>query len=140
MNYLPITKTTDWRSYTERMIDLCAELGVRHYIKQDLQPFLPKGYSNPLRGCSSITRNERGMESRERERRMDGYLDTAGNIPDAKKLGAGERFYASSNDWARAAFRLLERNNNANKVRHGGTATKRTPVSDYVGGEVSNRN
>jgi hypothetical protein len=49
VNYLPMTKTTDWRDYTMRMIDLCQRLGVRHYIKKDLQPFLPPGYPNPLR-------------------------------------------------------------------------------------------
>jgi DNA repair photolyase len=49
VNYLPMTKTTDWEDYTHRMIDLCARLGVAHYIKRDLQPFLPKGYANPLR-------------------------------------------------------------------------------------------
>lgn len=49
-NYLKeITRTTDWRDYTLRMIDVCQRLGVRHYIKRDLQPFLPVGYSNPLR-------------------------------------------------------------------------------------------
>jgi DNA repair photolyase len=49
VNYLPMTKTTDWRDYTLRMIELCQRLGVRHYIKKDLQAFLPAGYSNPLR-------------------------------------------------------------------------------------------
>lgn len=49
VNYLPMTKTTDWRDYTVRMIDLCQQLGVRHYIKQDLQPYLPAGYHNPKR-------------------------------------------------------------------------------------------
>jgi DNA repair photolyase len=49
-NYLKeITRTTDWKDYTLRMIDLCARLDVRHYIKRDLQPFLPLGYVNPLR-------------------------------------------------------------------------------------------
>jgi DNA repair photolyase len=49
-NYLKeITRTTDWRDYTLRMIDLCAKLGAKHYIKRDLQPFLPTGYANPLR-------------------------------------------------------------------------------------------
>ena len=49
-NYLKkITATTDWRDYTLRMIDLCQQLEVRHYIKLDLQPFLPAGYDNPLR-------------------------------------------------------------------------------------------
>jgi DNA repair photolyase len=49
-NYLgPITKTTDWKDYTLRMVDLCQELDVRHYIKRDLQPYLPAGYHNPMR-------------------------------------------------------------------------------------------
>ena len=49
VNYLPMTKTTDWEDYTHRMIDVCNQLGVAHYIKKDLQQYLPKGYKNPLR-------------------------------------------------------------------------------------------
>ena len=49
VNYLSITKTTDWQDYTLRMIDLLNRLGKAHYIKKDLQPFLPEGYPNPLR-------------------------------------------------------------------------------------------
>ena len=48
-NYLPMTNTTDWRDYTLRAIDLCQRLGARHYIKKDLQGFLPPGYPNQLR-------------------------------------------------------------------------------------------
>lgn len=48
-NYLPMTKSTDWREYTHRMIELLVRLGARHYIKKDLQAFLPAGYYNPLR-------------------------------------------------------------------------------------------
>lgn len=49
-NYLKeITRTTDWRDYTLRMIDKLQALGKRHYIKADLQPYLPPGYHNPLR-------------------------------------------------------------------------------------------
>lgn len=48
-NYLPITARTDWRDYTLRMIDLLQQLGAKHYIKKDLQPYLPDGYHNPLR-------------------------------------------------------------------------------------------
>lgn len=49
-NYLKeITRVTDWRGYTLRMIDLCQKLGVKHYIKRDLQPYLPPNYPNPLR-------------------------------------------------------------------------------------------
>lgn len=49
VNYLPMTKTTDWRDYTLRMVDLLNRLGAAHYIKHDLQPYLPAGYPNPLR-------------------------------------------------------------------------------------------
>jgi DNA repair photolyase len=49
VNYLPMTKTTDWNSYTLRMIGTLNELGARHYIKRDLQKYLPPGYPNPLR-------------------------------------------------------------------------------------------
>lgn len=48
-NYLPMTKTTDWEDYTLRMIDLLQKFGNKHYIKQDLQPYLPAGYYNPRR-------------------------------------------------------------------------------------------
>jgi hypothetical protein len=49
-NYLgEITRSTDWRDYTVRMIDVCQRLGVKHYIKKDLQPYLPVDYYNPLR-------------------------------------------------------------------------------------------
>ena len=49
VNYLPMTKTTDWRDYTLRMLDTLDRVNARHYIKKDLQPFLPPGYPNPLR-------------------------------------------------------------------------------------------
>ena len=49
VNYLPMTRTTNWKSYTESMVELCARLGVAHYVKRDLQVFLPIGYTNPLR-------------------------------------------------------------------------------------------
>jgi DNA repair photolyase len=49
-NYLKeISRTTDWQDYTLRMIDLCQNLGQKHYIKKDLQPYLPAGYHNPMR-------------------------------------------------------------------------------------------
>jgi hypothetical protein len=44
-----MTKTTDWRDYTLRMLDTLNRCDARHYIKKDLQPFLPPGYHNPLR-------------------------------------------------------------------------------------------
>jgi DNA repair photolyase len=49
VNYLPMTRTTDWKSYTERMMELCAKLGVTSYFKKDLQEYLPAGYVNVLR-------------------------------------------------------------------------------------------
>lgn len=49
VNYLPMTKTTDRRDYTLQMVDLLKEVGADHYIKQDLQKYLPAGYHNPLR-------------------------------------------------------------------------------------------
>jgi DNA repair photolyase len=48
-NYLPMTGSTDWESYTHRIVELVQRLGVRHYIKKDLQGYLPPGYHNPLR-------------------------------------------------------------------------------------------
>lgn len=49
INYSPITKITDWKRYTLDVIELCQKLGVQHYIKRDLQCFLPPGYPNVLR-------------------------------------------------------------------------------------------
>lgn len=49
LNYVKMTKTTDWKDYALRMIDLLQKVGARHYIKKDLQAWLPKGYPNPLR-------------------------------------------------------------------------------------------
>lgn len=46
-NYLPMTDTTDWESYTHRILELVNRLGVKHYIKKDLQRYLPDGYHNP---------------------------------------------------------------------------------------------
>lgn len=48
-NYLPMTNTTDWERYTHEIIEMVNRLGVKHYIKKDLQPYLPKGYHNPQR-------------------------------------------------------------------------------------------
>lgn len=48
-NYMAITKTTDWEYYTHKVIDLMAKLNQKHYIKKDLQCYLPEGYYNPLR-------------------------------------------------------------------------------------------
>lgn len=49
VNYLSMTRTTDWRDYTLRMIETLHAVGAAHYIKKDLQGYLPPGYCNPLR-------------------------------------------------------------------------------------------
>jgi DNA repair photolyase len=49
VNYLPMSKTTDWRQYTLRMLDVLNRVGAKHYIKRDLQHYLPAGYPNPIR-------------------------------------------------------------------------------------------
>jgi DNA repair photolyase len=46
-NYLPITYSTDWEEYTHRVLETVSRLGVKHYIKKDLQGYLPEGYYNP---------------------------------------------------------------------------------------------
>lgn len=57
-NYLKeITRTTDWRDYTLRMLDRLNAAGARHYIKADLQAHLPPGYHNPLRVPQNHGRN-----------------------------------------------------------------------------------
>lgn len=49
-NYLKeITRTTDWERYTLRVIEKMQALDKKHYIKADLQGYLPPGYANPLR-------------------------------------------------------------------------------------------
>lgn len=49
VNYLPMTQTTDWKDYTQRITALCSRLNIRHYVKKDLADYLPVGYPNPLR-------------------------------------------------------------------------------------------
>jgi Radical SAM superfamily len=49
-NYLKeITRTTDWRDYTLRMLDRLTQIGATFYFKKDLQPYLPAGVPNSLR-------------------------------------------------------------------------------------------
>lgn len=49
VNYVEITRTTDWQSYTHRMLDKLTKLRKAYYFKRDLQPYLPEGLYNPLR-------------------------------------------------------------------------------------------
>jgi DNA repair photolyase len=48
-NYLPQTKTLDWQRFTQQAVEVLREVGAAHYIKRDLQPFLPAGYPNDKR-------------------------------------------------------------------------------------------
>jgi len=48
INYHRITREIDWRQFTEAVLRLVNRFGKKHYIKKDLQPFLPPGYENPL--------------------------------------------------------------------------------------------
>ena len=47
-NYLPMTKSTDWKSYTLDMLETITRLGVRAYFKKDLQEYLPAGHKNEM--------------------------------------------------------------------------------------------
>lgn len=47
-NYIPESRLIDWNDYTNKMINLCQKLGVAHYIKKDLQTYLPAGYQNSM--------------------------------------------------------------------------------------------
>lgn len=46
INYHRLTKEINWREFAERVIELLNKLGANHYIKKDLQPYLPAGYNN----------------------------------------------------------------------------------------------
>lgn len=46
INYSGMTKKIDWREFTARALEVLAETGAGHYIKKDLQPYLPEGYTN----------------------------------------------------------------------------------------------
>jgi len=46
INYSGLTQKINWREFTERVIELLAKLKANHYIKKDLQPYLPTGYVN----------------------------------------------------------------------------------------------
>lgn len=47
-NYLKgITKNTDWKRYTLQILELVNKLKIKHYIKKDLQGYLPTNYHNP---------------------------------------------------------------------------------------------
>lgn len=45
-NYIKLPHEIDWESYTHQVLDCVNRLGVKHYIKRDLQGYLPQGYPN----------------------------------------------------------------------------------------------
>lgn len=49
VNYMELGKKIDWRKFTADVLALLTSLDARHYIKRDLQPFLPSEYQNPMR-------------------------------------------------------------------------------------------
>ena len=49
INYHRLTKEIDWAGFASQVTSLLQELGAGHYIKKDLQPYLPAGYPNPKR-------------------------------------------------------------------------------------------
>jgi DNA repair photolyase len=49
INYSKLTRLLDWKHFTLRAINLLQRLGKAHYIKHDLQEYLPAGYPNLLR-------------------------------------------------------------------------------------------
>lgn len=49
VNYVGLTKTTDWKQFTADVLNVVSDTGAAHYIKRDLQPYLPEGYANPMR-------------------------------------------------------------------------------------------
>jgi DNA repair photolyase len=49
VNYIGLTKTTDWERFTHEILELVNRLNAKHYIKKDLWPYLPNGYPNEKR-------------------------------------------------------------------------------------------
>lgn len=49
VNYLQMTNKIDWKQFTHDVLAVLTEVRARHYIKRDLQPYLPAGYDNPMR-------------------------------------------------------------------------------------------
>ena len=47
INYHRITREIDWRKFLESVLKAVNALKKNHYIKLDLQPYLPRGYKNP---------------------------------------------------------------------------------------------
>lgn len=75
VNYIGLTKTTDWRQFTADVLSVLAEIGAKSYIKRDLQPYLPEGYENPMR-VPQFTRNPAPTKQREPGRHRENSMST----------------------------------------------------------------
>lgn len=47
VNHIGLTKEINWEEFTHRVIEVVSKYNIRHYLKKDLQPYLPAGYENP---------------------------------------------------------------------------------------------
>jgi DNA repair photolyase len=45
-NYITLPAPIDWQAFTAEVTDLLGSMSKAHYIKKDLQPYLPAGYKN----------------------------------------------------------------------------------------------
>lgn len=48
-NYIKMKEEINWEQYTHEIIELCQKLNISHYIKKDLQMYLPENYENNMR-------------------------------------------------------------------------------------------
>ncbi len=46
INYSKLTQLTNWRQFTERVLEALKETGAGYFIKKDLQSYLPEGFPN----------------------------------------------------------------------------------------------
>ena len=58
VNYLPMTKTTDWRDYTLRVLDTLNRVNARHYIRWmiALKPFWQTFWHSKVRSWTRYAR------------------------------------------------------------------------------------
>lgn len=44
LNHHPHAATVDWRAFGERLAEVLVATGARYYLKQDMRPWMPKGF------------------------------------------------------------------------------------------------
>lgn len=47
VNHIGLTKEIDWKEFTLKVLEVVSKYDIKHYIKKDLQPYLPADYPNP---------------------------------------------------------------------------------------------